>query len=95
MKNMSGECEKCGLHALECVCKPFRREMAKITFEFDYHDDEELIIMHNNVHHYNTALSQIYEKVRDRLKYHDLSHLKDEDLQLLEHIQEIAILALR
>lgn len=66
---MSGECDKCGHHTLECMCKQLNpyRERSKL-FSIDAYDD---VAVFNNHSKFNILLDLVPEKPkRKRTTFH-------------------------
>lgn len=66
--------------------------MAKVTYEFDYYEERELIEMHTNVTQMYSALFDIYNMVRSELKHGD-EELSPHIDRLLEDIKDLAGIA--
>ena len=62
--------------------------MAKVTYEFDYYEDGDLIEIHQKALEMSGALDEIYSKIRTEFKHGDIE-ISPEMERFLDEIQEI------
>ena len=73
---MSGECDKCGVHCLECRCQNVRQgpvfpeeKQAEVTFKYHARDNKYDIWLHINAWKFKCALGAIDDVCRSLLKW--------------------------